>query len=80
MPIPVPHVVGMSEGLASSEITGVGLKVSVRRDNYCGPSETREEEVTAQSPSGGSNAYVGDTVTITIPKYTGVCPSKAGSG
>jgi beta-lactam-binding protein with PASTA domain len=74
-PIHVPNVVGMGEGLAVSEIQGVGLKASIKRDNYCGPSETKEEEVTSQSPSGGSTAYAGDTVTITIPKYTGACAS-----
>jgi beta-lactam-binding protein with PASTA domain len=74
-PIHVPNVVGMGEQLAISEIQGPGLKASVKRDNYCGPTETKEEEVTAQSPSGGSTAYAGDTVTITIPKYTGACAS-----
>jgi serine/threonine-protein kinase len=78
-PIKVPTVVGMGEQLAISEIQGPGLKASVKRENYCGPSQTKEEEVTAQSPAGGSTAYAGDTVTITIPKYTGVCPSSGGS-
>jgi beta-lactam-binding protein with PASTA domain len=74
-PIHVPTVVGMHEQLARSEIEGPGLKASIKRDNYCGPSETKEEKVTAQSPGGGSTAYAGDTVTLTIPKYTGTCPS-----
>jgi beta-lactam-binding protein with PASTA domain len=76
VPIEVPTVIGMHEQLARSEIEGPGLKANVKRDNYCGPSETKEEKVTAQSPAGGSKAHVGDTVTITIPKYTGTCPSK----
>jgi beta-lactam-binding protein with PASTA domain len=75
VPIHVPTVVGMGEQLARSEIEGVGLKVSVRWDNYCGPAESKEPEVTAQSPGGGSVAHAGDTVTLRIPKYTGTCPS-----
>jgi serine/threonine-protein kinase len=76
-PTHVPGVIGMSESEARDAITAAGLKASVKYDNYCGASETRPTRVTAQSPGGGSTAYPGDTVTITIPKYTGTCPSKS---
>ena len=51
------------------------LKASVKYDNYCGPNENKDAVVTSQNPHGGSSAHDGDTVTITIPKYTGVCAS-----
>jgi serine/threonine-protein kinase len=76
-PIHVPNVIGRGEDYARDTITGEKLKVSVKYDNYCGPSATKDAVVTAQNPHGGSTAHEGDTVSITLPKYTGVCPSRA---
>jgi len=76
VPIHVPDVMGDPEGYAKQQITDARLKPSVKYSNYCGASEDKEAVVTTQSPGGGSTAHEGDTVTITIPKYTGPCPSK----
>ncbi|GIJ55929.1 PASTA domain-containing protein [Virgisporangium aurantiacum] len=75
VPIRVPDVIGDPEGYAKQQILDVKLKASVRYENYCGATETKDAVVTAQNPHGGSTAHEGDTVTITLPKYTGVCAS-----
>jgi beta-lactam-binding protein with PASTA domain len=75
VPIHVPNVIGDPEGYAKQQITDARLKASVKYNNYCGASEDKEAVVTAQNPGGGSTAHEGDTVTITIPKYTGTCAS-----
>jgi serine/threonine-protein kinase len=75
VPVKVPDVIGAAESYARSKLAEVNLKTSVKRDNYCGPAQTKDEVVTAQNPAAGSTAHNGDTVTITIPKYTGACAS-----
>jgi beta-lactam-binding protein with PASTA domain/actin-like ATPase involved in cell morphogenesis len=75
LPIPVPDVIGDPEGYAKQQIIDVHLKASVKYDNYCGPAENQDAVVKSQNPHGGSTAHDGDTVTITIPKYTGTCAS-----
>jgi serine/threonine-protein kinase len=75
VPIHVPDVVGDPEGYAKQQITDAKLKASVKYSNYCGASENQEAVVKSQSPGGGSTAHEGDTVTITVPKYTGPCAS-----
>jgi len=74
-PITVPDLKGAGESYARSQVTDLGLKLSVKYDNYCGASQTKDEVVASQSPSAGSKAHSGDTVTVTIPKYTGACAS-----
>jgi eukaryotic-like serine/threonine-protein kinase len=75
VPIRVPDVVGDPEGYAKQQITEARLKASVKYSNYCGATENQEAVVKSQSPGGGSTAHEGDTVTITVPKYTGPCAS-----
>jgi beta-lactam-binding protein with PASTA domain len=74
-PIHVPDVVGDPEGYAKQQISDAKLKASVKYSNYCGAAENQEAVVKSQSPGGGSTAHEGDTVTITVPKYTGPCAS-----
>lgn len=75
VPVTVPDVIGDPEQYAKQQITDKNLKASVKYDNYCGPAENKDAVVTSQNPHGGSTAHDGDTVTITIPKYTGPCAS-----
>jgi beta-lactam-binding protein with PASTA domain len=74
-PIKVPDLKGAGESYARSQVTDLGLKLSVKYDSYCGATQTKDEVVASQSPSAGSTAHRGDTVTVTIPKYTGACAS-----
>jgi beta-lactam-binding protein with PASTA domain len=75
VPIHVPDVVGDPEGYAKQQIVDAKLKASVKYSSYCGAAENQEAVVKTQSPGGGSTLHEGDTVTITIPKYTGPCAS-----
>jgi eukaryotic-like serine/threonine-protein kinase len=58
----VPDVLGQSEASARAELEAEGFQVAVTE----GPSDTPEGLVASQSPSAGSEADQGSTVTITI--------------
>jgi serine/threonine-protein kinase len=60
--VTVPDVLGQTEASARAELEDAGFEVSVTQ----GPSDTEEGLVASQSPSAGSEADQGSTVTITI--------------
>ena len=60
----VPSVVGQSEADASASISGAGFSASVNYQAVADPAQVGI--VIRQSPSGGSNADSGATVTITV--------------
>ena len=60
--VQVPDVVGQSEASARSELEAAGFEVAVNE----APSDTAEGLVASQSPSAGSEAAEGSTVTITV--------------
>lgn len=64
--VTVPSVVGSSEAQARSALSNAGLDVSVIGQEDSSPVGT----VLAQSPTGGSQASRGDTVTITVSTGT----------
>ncbi|GGO53263.1 serine/threonine protein kinase [Streptomyces daqingensis] len=65
-PVDVPDVVGDDADSAREDLEEEGLKVRVAEKRVF--SEEDEGEVARQSPSEGSEAAEGDTVTITISK------------
>jgi beta-lactam-binding protein with PASTA domain len=77
--ITVPNVVGMSESEARSTLEADNLVAAVSFRNYCAPARGGDA-VEAQNPRAGATAHEGDTVTITVPRYTGACPSPAPGG
>ncbi len=60
--VEVPDVVGQSESSARSELEAAGFEVAVTE----APSDTAEGLVASQTPSAGSQAGEGSTVTITV--------------
>jgi beta-lactam-binding protein with PASTA domain len=75
-PVEVPNVVGLSEADARSELESAGLNAAVTFENYCAPARG-SDLVKAQNPRAGATVDKGSTVTITVPRYTGPCPSPA---
>jgi serine/threonine-protein kinase len=65
----VPNVVGMTEADATSTLQEAGFNVAVQYSTTLDSS--RNGRVIAQSPSGGSSAARGSTVTITVGRLTG---------
>jgi beta-lactam-binding protein with PASTA domain len=63
-------VVGLSEGAATSVLQEAGFDVSVSTEQECDPldpvCEYRQGVVWAQSPSGGTEAPPGSSVTIVV--------------
>jgi beta-lactam-binding protein with PASTA domain len=72
VPFDAPDVVGMTEAQAKSTLESESLVPAVNFRDYCDTTE-RSALVTAQNPRGGTQVHVGDTVTITVPRYTGIC-------
>jgi eukaryotic-like serine/threonine-protein kinase len=60
--VTVPDVVGLTRSSAESRLEDEGLEVAVQEQ----PSDQPEEEVTAQSPTGGTHVDKGTEVTITV--------------
>ena len=61
-PVPAPNVVGRSESEARSELTAIGLSVSVTYEF----SQTAKDQVLRQSVSPGTLVSSGDSITITV--------------
>jgi beta-lactam-binding protein with PASTA domain/tRNA A-37 threonylcarbamoyl transferase component Bud32 len=72
----VPNVVGMTQSDATSTLQEAGFNVAVQESTTFDSS--RNGRVIAQSPSGGSSAPRGSTVTITVGRLAG--GSGSGSG
>jgi eukaryotic-like serine/threonine-protein kinase len=62
---PVPNVVGLDQATASAELTGAGFSVAPATVTS---TTVAAGNVISQSPSGGTDATPGSTVTITIAK------------
>jgi beta-lactam-binding protein with PASTA domain len=62
-PFAAPNVVGMGEAEARAALTGLGLSVAVE---YGVDAGKPEGQVLRQSPSSGTEVYVGDPVTLTL--------------
>lgn len=75
--VSVPDVVGSSESYAKSAISNAGLNVSITQ-NYS--SSVARGNVISQSPSSGSNAKKGDTVTIEVSLGPSPSSGSGGSG
>ncbi|MBA2764036.1 MAG: serine/threonine protein kinase [Thermoleophilaceae bacterium] len=58
----VPRVIGFDRDVAQSQLEGAGFKVSITKVD----SEILAEEVTAQTPEGGTDAAKGSTVNLSI--------------
>ena len=66
--VQVPDVVADSSQLAAQTLTNAGFQVSRQYQSVSDPSQ--DNIVQAQSPSGGTQATKGNTVTITIGQYS----------
>jgi membrane peptidoglycan carboxypeptidase len=72
--VTVPSVVGLSKSGATSTLQSYGFKVGVKEKNA--PSAA-PGTVLSQSPSAGTSAYQGSTVTITVASGRSPPPSTA---
>ena len=61
--LPVPGVVGESQGTAQTQLIGAGFVVVVSRESS---TSVASGDVISQSPSGGVIAAAGTTVTIVV--------------
>ena len=66
--VQVPDVVADSSQLAAQTLENAGFQVSQQYQSVSDPSQ--DNIVQAQSPSGGTQATKGSTVTITIGQYS----------
>jgi serine/threonine-protein kinase len=70
--VPVPDVRGQDPGTAKSLLEGAGFSVSTKTQPTSDPSN--DGIVVSQSPSAGSKAPHGSTVTIVVGQFTTVPP------
>jgi beta-lactam-binding protein with PASTA domain/tRNA A-37 threonylcarbamoyl transferase component Bud32 len=79
--VPVPGVVGQSQGAATSAITGAGLVANTTFDTGC-PGGAQPGNVDSQSPAANAQVSGGSTVTISVCQTattTTVAPTTATS-
>jgi beta-lactam-binding protein with PASTA domain/tRNA A-37 threonylcarbamoyl transferase component Bud32 len=65
----VPSVINLTQAEATAQLQEAGFQVAVQE--VTDPSPSRSGRVIAQSPSGGSRAPRGSTVTITVARFPG---------
>jgi len=73
----VPSVVGSTKETATAAIQNAGFNVSVQYQVVSDPS--KDDVVLAQTPSGGTKATQGSTVTITVGRFLKPTPSPSPS-
>ena len=69
----VPSVVGLSQANATSALQSKGFKVNVVTQPTL--DQSKDGKVVSESPSGGSDASAGSTVTITVANFQGLSTS-----